>query len=112
MYTLLLNLVCVQCLAKFVPNEEALSIITSMGFSIPQATKALKATDNNVERAADWIFSHANELDEEERQSENVFVNTENMEATQEKFDDGSSSKIIINSLKMLLGNWMLVLNP
>ncbi|XP_073970641.1 ubiquitin specific protease 5 [Rhodnius prolixus] len=77
--------------AKFVPNEEALSIITSMGFSIPQATKALKATDNNVERAADWIFSHANELDEEERQSENVFVNTENMEATQEKFDDGSS---------------------
>ena len=34
-----------------------------MGFSEEQATKALKATNNNLERAADWVFSHINELD-------------------------------------------------
>lgn len=47
-------------------NEEGLAMIVSMGFTIPQATKALKATDNNVERAIDYIFSHQDELDVEE----------------------------------------------
>ena len=35
----------------------------SMGFTRVQAVKALKATSNNIERAMDWIFSHASELD-------------------------------------------------
>ncbi|XP_026476766.1 ubiquitin carboxyl-terminal hydrolase 5 isoform X1 [Ctenocephalides felis] len=48
---------------SFVPNDEALSMIMGMGFTRDQAIKALKATDNNIERAADWIFSHAGELD-------------------------------------------------
>ncbi|XP_064598849.1 ubiquitin carboxyl-terminal hydrolase 5-like [Liolophura sinensis] len=47
---------------SFSPNEEAVAMIVSMGFTIEQASMALKATDNNVERAADWIFSHADEL--------------------------------------------------
>lgn len=34
-----------------------------MGFTRPQAAKALNATDGNVERAVDWIFSHADSLD-------------------------------------------------
>lgn len=38
-------------------------MIMGMGFTREQAIKALKATDNNIERAADWIFSHADELD-------------------------------------------------
>lgn len=38
-------------------------MVMGMGFTKEQATKALKATDNNLERAADWIFSHQNELD-------------------------------------------------
>jgi ubiquitin carboxyl-terminal hydrolase 5/13 len=50
--------------AAFTPNDDALAMIMSMGFNKDQATKALKATDNNVERAADWIFSHAGELEE------------------------------------------------
>ena len=41
-------------------------MIQSMGFTIPQATKALKATDNNLERAVDWLFSHAGEIDDAE----------------------------------------------
>lgn len=36
----------------------------SMGFTKEQATKALKATNNNLERAADWAFSHISELDD------------------------------------------------
>ncbi|KAK6177619.1 hypothetical protein SNE40_015681 [Patella caerulea] len=66
----------------FVPNDEALSMIMAMGFNKDQATKALKATDNNIERAADWIFSHAAELDEP--------METETPEAPQSKFRDGN----------------------
>lgn len=47
----------------FSPSPEATAMIVSMGFSPSQANKALEATDNNVERAVDWIFSHADELD-------------------------------------------------
>jgi ubiquitin carboxyl-terminal hydrolase 5/13 len=49
--------------SQFIPNSEALATIISMGFTQGQAVKALKATDNNVERAMDWIFSHQDELD-------------------------------------------------
>lgn len=47
----------------FSPNPESLTLLMSMGFDERQATKALKATDGNVERATDWIFSHADEMD-------------------------------------------------
>jgi len=43
-------------------------MIISMGFSIAQATKALKATNNSTERAVDYIFSHQDELDMEDVQ--------------------------------------------
>lgn len=43
-------------------------MIISMGFSLSQATKALKATSNNTERAVDYIFSHQDELDMEDIQ--------------------------------------------
>ncbi|KAJ4442782.1 ubiquitin carboxyl-terminal hydrolase 5 [Periplaneta americana] len=52
--------------SSFVPNEEAVSMIMMMGFTRAQSIRALKATDNNIERAADWIFSHQAELDSEE----------------------------------------------
>lgn len=38
-------------------------MIMSMGFTMQQAEKALRATQNDVQRAADWIFSHSSELD-------------------------------------------------
>ena len=47
----------------FVPNEEGVMMIMSMGFTRDQAVKALKSTDNSIDRAADWIFSHSDELD-------------------------------------------------
>lgn len=54
--------------STFVPNEEGLAMILSMGFTMNQAQKALKATDNNTERAIDYIFSHQDELDADEIQ--------------------------------------------
>lgn len=44
-------------------SEDSIAMILAMGFNREQAIKALKATDNNLERAADWIFSHIDELD-------------------------------------------------
>ena len=46
----------------FTPDDDAVKSIEGMGFTAEQAKKALKATDNNVERAVDWIFSHMDEL--------------------------------------------------
>ncbi|KRT81918.1 Peptidase, partial [Oryctes borbonicus] len=48
--------------AEFTPNPDAVPMIIGMGFTQEQAYKALKATNNNVERAVDWIFSHQEEL--------------------------------------------------
>lgn len=47
----------------FVPSQDGLDMLQSMGFTAQQATKGLKETDNNIERAADWLFSHQSELD-------------------------------------------------
>ncbi|CAD1472008.1 unnamed protein product, partial [Heterotrigona itama] len=63
---------------KFMANEDAVAMLMGMSFTREQATKALKATDNNLERAADWIFSHQNELDaleveDEPRHSKEIF---------------------------------------
>ena len=39
-------------------DEIALATLLSMGFDTAQATKALKACNNNTDRAIDWVFSH------------------------------------------------------
>ncbi|XP_067851407.1 ubiquitin carboxyl-terminal hydrolase 13 [Heptranchias perlo] len=52
------------------PPEEIVAIITSMGFPRNQAIHALKATNNNLERALDWIFTHADSEDESEAASD------------------------------------------
>ncbi|XP_078482963.1 ubiquitin carboxyl-terminal hydrolase 5 [Ciona intestinalis] len=44
-------------------SDGNISSIVAMGFTEGQAKKALHATGNNLERAADWIFSHLDELD-------------------------------------------------
>ncbi|XP_061308438.1 ubiquitin carboxyl-terminal hydrolase 13 isoform X1 [Pezoporus flaviventris] len=46
------------------PPEEMVAIIISMGFQRNLAIQALKATNNNLERGLEWIFSHP-ELEEE-----------------------------------------------
>ncbi|GIY58212.1 ubiquitin carboxyl-terminal hydrolase 5, partial [Caerostris extrusa] len=49
--------------SNFTPSPEAVSMIVAMGFTPPQATRALEATENNLERAVDWIFSHSEEME-------------------------------------------------
>ncbi|XP_032667917.1 ubiquitin carboxyl-terminal hydrolase 5 [Odontomachus brunneus] len=56
--------------ADFVANEEALTMVMGMGFTQDQAMKALRATDNNLERAVEWIFSHQTELDAQESEGD------------------------------------------
>ncbi|KMQ97752.1 ubiquitin carboxyl-terminal hydrolase 5 [Lasius niger] len=67
----------------FVVDQAALEMVTALGFTREQATKALKATSNNLERAADWIFSHQAELDVQETDGTAT--------PTQESFRDGNS---------------------
>ena len=39
-------------------NPESVEALGAMGISAPQARKALKETDGDVNRALDWVFSH------------------------------------------------------
>jgi len=50
--------------AKLIPDQENINTLINMGFDINQATKALQETNNNIERATDWIFSHPDVADE------------------------------------------------
>lgn len=63
-------------------NEEALAMVMSMGFTQNQAMKALRATDNHLERAVEWIFSHQTELDAQESEGDDA--------QAKELFRDGS----------------------
>jgi ubiquitin carboxyl-terminal hydrolase 5/13 len=56
-------------------SSEMIEIISSMGYTAEQAKAALKATDNNLERAADWIFSHMDDLDQAVREVNNAATN-------------------------------------
>jgi len=44
-------------------NHEAIDMLVSMGYSEDQTKAALIATDQDIERAADWLFSHVDDLD-------------------------------------------------
>ena len=55
---------------KFVANEVAVAVVMAMGFTREEATKALRATDNNLERSVDWIFSHQGAMDTSEAEDE------------------------------------------
>lgn len=46
--------------------EETVIMLTSMGFTVPQVNKALKATGGNAERAVDWLCSRVGQLDDDE----------------------------------------------
>eukprot|EP00607_Mallomonas_marina_P010424 CAMPEP_0182424346 /NCGR_PEP_ID=MMETSP1167-20130531/10548_1 /TAXON_ID=2988 /ORGANISM="Mallomonas Sp, Strain CCMP3275" /LENGTH=297 /DNA_ID=CAMNT_0024604095 /DNA_START=290 /DNA_END=1183 /DNA_ORIENTATION=+ len=46
-------------------DPEIVSMLSmSLGYTEKQVQKALKETGNDVERAADWLFSHPDELDD------------------------------------------------
>ncbi|XP_011293017.1 ubiquitin carboxyl-terminal hydrolase 5 [Musca domestica] len=74
----------------FTPNPESLAMLMSMGFNEQQATKALKATDGNVERATDWIFSHVDDMDVAEDTATETANEAADSNATKKNYRDGS----------------------
>jgi len=48
-------------------DEEAVAMLSSMGFASEACIKALSKCDGHLERAADWLFSHASELEATEK---------------------------------------------
>ncbi|CAG8499164.1 5681_t:CDS:10 [Paraglomus brasilianum] len=46
------------------PPEAVVANMMDMGFSRARAIKALKETNNNAERAVEWLFNHTEESDE------------------------------------------------
>ncbi|GEQ71156.1 hypothetical protein JCM33374_g4837 [Metschnikowia sp. JCM 33374] len=53
-----------KCADKFVPNEEALSLLLGMGFSEPRCMRALYNTGNkDAEEAMNWLFAHMDDAD-------------------------------------------------
>ncbi|XP_034950209.1 ubiquitin carboxyl-terminal hydrolase 5 [Chelonus insularis] len=69
---------------QYKPNIEDLKCLLGFGFTESEATKALKATDNNVERAVDWIISHQHELDSVDM--------AESHKKPEEEFRDGNTN--------------------
>lgn len=49
-------------ISDFVVDENALESLINLGFSRNHALKGLRETGNNLERAADWVFNHPDEL--------------------------------------------------
>lgn len=43
-------------------SPESIEMMTGMGITEPQAQKALRETNGDVERAVDWVFSHPDNL--------------------------------------------------
>jgi len=73
-------------------SEESISSIVSWGFTRFQAIKALEATNNNIERAADWIFSHADELMDVGNDEQSSAESTSAVPNAKANFRDGNSS--------------------
>ncbi|CAG8433686.1 10408_t:CDS:10 [Diversispora eburnea] len=55
-----------------VPSESDIVQLTEMGFQVAQVKKALAETNNNVERAVEWLFSHPEDFTESFSEQENI----------------------------------------
>lgn len=74
---------------EFIPGP-GLEYLLNLGFNENQAIRALKATDNNIERAVDWIFSHQND----DAAADDVEMEDNNKQT--DVYRDGDSSKFIL----------------
>lgn len=79
----------------FVADPTGLEMLMGMGFSVNQATKALKETNNNIERAADWIFSHQMEIDNWDDDNIDNNQASGNASAQPQQCRDGDSREFI-----------------
>lgn len=52
------------------PQDLVDSLVMMLGFPESKVKKALKSTQNNPDRAADWLFSHADDPDSDHEMTE------------------------------------------
>ncbi|PVU94928.1 hypothetical protein BB561_002170 [Smittium simulii] len=50
--------------SSFKVNDDLVNTICEMGFTVPQSKLALEKTNNDIERAMDWLFNNSSELNE------------------------------------------------
>lgn len=67
-------------------SPDSIAMLTSMGFTDAQAKAALTATGGSLERAGDWLFSHADNLDTAVRE---VFNDTESPNNNVDESNEG-----------------------
>ena len=78
-----------------VADESNIAMLMDMAFTREQAIKALKMTDNNMERAVDWIFNHPNDLGIEEEIAAVDDAPTANDEGSKGNLTDGQYMEIL-----------------
>jgi ubiquitin carboxyl-terminal hydrolase 5/13 len=54
------------------PNEDQILSLMDMGFTMPQASKALRETSNNPERAVEWLFNHTDDPGDVEQPASSI----------------------------------------
>ncbi|XP_037933420.1 ubiquitin carboxyl-terminal hydrolase 5 [Teleopsis dalmanni] len=68
-------------------DPESIATLMSMGFAEQRSREALRATNGNVERSMDWIFSHAGDVDTNE---ESTTASTTTAEPATKTYRDGN----------------------
>lgn len=84
-------------------DEDAIASIISFGFTRKQAMKALDATGNNLERAADWVFTHPDELMDVDEETPSTSSGT--AAVTPAGFRDGSERYKLIGFVSHMGSN-------
>ena len=86
------------------PSESDIEGILGLGFPRSHAIVALKQTGNNIERAAEWLFSHMDDIDQYlQEETNNSAPKTETKH--EETFSDGSGKYELIGFISHIGSN-------
>eukprot|EP01133_Synstelium_polycarpum_P007874 gene7874-9244_t len=77
-------------------NADDVAMLEGMGFTSKQAKLALSKTSNNMERAADWLFNHMDDLDLLVAQSESESSSTPSSSAAAATTSSSSSNQHLL----------------
>lgn len=73
-----------------VVDEANIVMLMDMSFTREQAKKALKMTDNNMERAVDWIFNHPTDQGGDDEDESTEAAGASGQEADKANLTNGS----------------------
>ena len=94
--------------SKVAVNPESIETLASMGISAPQARKALKQTEGDVNRALDWVFSHPDDqgdFDDDDDDDDDEVIGNASAQTTEatEKLLPGSTDSPAQFQLKSIV---------